>query len=104
MALANWISTSTDTTKALSFNLLITKTPIYSFTWLTPYNPITLQSQTLKKKKKTQINFKHRNKKSYISTNTQPKYIKIHIWPITQKEVVTKLKKKEKTAIKKKYY
>ena len=78
MALANWISTSTDTTKALSFNLLITKTPIYSFTWLTPYNPITLQSQTLKKKKKKkiQINFKHRNKQSYISTNTQPKYKK----------------------------
>ena len=37
-----------------------------------------LPSQTLKKKK-TQINFKHRNKQSYISTNTQPKYIKTHI-------------------------
>ena len=36
-----------------------------------------LQSQTLKKK--YQINFKHRNKQSYINTNTQPKYIKTHI-------------------------
>ena len=35
-----------------------------------------LPSQTFKKKK---INFKYRNKQSYISINTQPKYIKTHI-------------------------
>ena len=45
-----------------------------------------LLSQTLKKKKKIKL----RNKQTYINTNTH-----------NTKEVVTKLKKKKKTAIKK---